>query len=98
MVLRWVMLCEIISIILTAFSPIHEELTLLDSVSDPVKAHVDGFGAALFYCVEGESYSHFVVCLDGGRRLGMSHFCEGGSDSACFSGVVVESCEFCFGG
>ena len=49
------------------FSPAPKdlELVLSHSVSHPVKAHVDGFGALLFYRVIDNAFSARVVGLDG---------------------------------
>jgi hypothetical protein len=39
----WMLLGEIIGIIIRSFSPVDDELSLGDAVTDPVEAHVHGF-------------------------------------------------------
>ena len=87
-----VVFAEVVSIILTAGAPIYKELALGDPISDPIEAHVNCFGSSLFYGVEGEADSYFVVGLDRGWRLGMAHFVKGSANGAGISGVVVEGC------
>ena len=91
-------LTKVVSIILPAWAPIDKEVSLLDSVSDPVEAHVYCLGSSLFDCVVGKSDGYFIVSLDGSRRLRVAHFCQDCADGAGLSGVVVEGCQFCFGG
>ena len=92
------MLTKVVSIILPAWAPIDKEVSLLDSVSDPVEAHVYCFGSSLFDCVVGKSDGYFIVSLDWSRRLRVAHFCQDCADCAGLSGVAVEGCQFCFGG
>jgi hypothetical protein len=43
------MLGEVVGEVVAASAPVNVEVvTLLDSVLDPVEAHVDGFGSVLF--------------------------------------------------
>ena len=49
--MNWEWLCEEVCKVVGAFAPGNHELLLLDAVSDPVKAHVDAFGAFRFNCV-----------------------------------------------
>ena len=65
---------ETIGIILLTRAPVDQKLTLVNSVPDPVEAHVNRFGSSLFYLVEGQAHSHFIVGLDGSGRLGVAHF------------------------
>ena len=46
------MLREVVREIFDAWSPNYLELPLTGAVSQPVKSHVDGFGAALFRVVK----------------------------------------------
>ena len=71
---RWVMLGEIISLVEATAFPIDVKLTLSDTVSNPVKTHVDSFGSFLFDGVIGDAGSGAVVCLDGSRWLRMAKF------------------------
>ena len=63
MVYGGVVFAEVISFVLFAWAPVDKEVSLLDAVSDPVEAHINGFGSPLFYCVRGEADSYFIVCL-----------------------------------
>ena len=69
---------EIICSIQLAFSPKHMELFLLDSVADPIKAHVDGFGAALLYGVVGDACCCCAddVGADQAVRAGRDHLLD----------------------
>jgi hypothetical protein len=50
--MRWgVVFCEVISQMLVSWSPQDMELTLIDSVFDPIKSHVHGMCVSLFNCV-----------------------------------------------
>ena len=69
-----IFLGEIIGIILLARVPVDEKLTLINSVPDPVEAHVNRFGSALFDLVEGQADCHFIVGLNGSGRLRVAHF------------------------
>ena len=48
------------------------ELALFDLVSNPVEAHINGFGLLLFDRVIGNAFGTRVVCLDGSGWLGVS--------------------------
>ena len=89
---------EVVGLVQTAFLPVDVELTLADAVADPVKPHVDGFGALLFDRVIGDAGGGAVVGLDGRRWLWVTEFFEGGADGARFFAVVEQSGEFGFGG
>ena len=66
---------EIVGIVLVAGFPVDTELALVDTVSDPVVAHVHGFGASDFDSVVGNAFRCGVVSLDwGGTWLRMAHF------------------------
>ena len=43
---------EVVAVVFGAWCPEDFELALSDTISDPVEAHVDGFAALLFYCVD----------------------------------------------
>ena len=88
MVFGWMVLGKIIGAVEGAFAPIDVVLALANTVADPVEAHVDGFGAFLFYRIGNDTSGGAVVGLDGGGWLGMAHFFKGGSDGACFFAVV----------
>jgi len=68
----WMMFCEVIPFVVFAGLPINLELPLLDTVADPVKAHVNGFGSFLFHRVIDDSFCSSVFGLDGCCWLGVS--------------------------
>jgi len=68
----WMMFCEVIPLIVFAGLPIHSELPLSGVVTDPVKAHVNGFGLFLFCGVIDDSLCTSAVCLDGCCWLGVT--------------------------
>ena len=88
---------EIIRLVEDSFFPIDVELLLADSVTDPVKTHVDSFGAFLFDSVVGDAGGSAVVGLERGRWLGMAEFFEVDANGAGFFAVVEEGSEFGFG-
>ena len=81
------MLREIIREIFGAWSPNYLELPLTCAVSQPVKSHVDRFGAALFDGVVEDAFGAFVVRADHCGRLGVAQFDERLSDGAGILGV-----------
>ena len=42
-------LCGVVTKVNGARGPVDMELSLVDAVSEPVEAHVNGFGSVLFY-------------------------------------------------
>ena len=68
------MLGEIVGIILLAWAPVDQKLALVNWVPDPIEAHVNCFGSALFDLVEGQADCHFIVGLNGSGRLRVAHF------------------------
>jgi hypothetical protein len=60
--------CEIIHQILKARAPVHIKLALFHPFFDPIKAHIHGFCAFLFYCAIA------ISCGSGIVRL---HWCGG---------------------
>ena len=74
------MLADVVGSIPRARSPIYKEHILLDAVTDPVKAHVNGFGSLLFEAGVSKADSRRVVDLDRGGWLGMSHFLEANAE------------------
>eukprot|EP00978_Attheya_sp_CCMP212_P030688 scaffold113843_cov57-Attheya_sp.AAC.1 len=68
------------------------------AILEPIKAHVDGFGAALFDCVIDNASSTTVVNLKGCRWLGMAHFFQDDTEDNSFAGIEETCAEFCFGG
>ena len=81
------MFADVVTHISGARGPIYEEHILVDSVTDPVKTHVDGFGGFLFESRVGKADGRRVVDLDRGGWLGMSHFLEANAEwDGIFSG------------
>ena len=70
---------KIISQVVGAGTPVDGKFTVVGTVLYPIKAHVNGFGPALFYCFVGNSAGALVVGLDGCGMLGMAEFSESGA-------------------
>ena len=92
------MLGEVICQVVGAAAPMDEELSLVDAVSDPVKSHVNGLGAALLYGFVGNAGGTCIVCLDWGCLLRMTHAFESGTKHCAVFGIVKESTELGFSG
>jgi hypothetical protein len=58
---RRMLFCEIIRQILIAWAPVHVKLSLFHSVFYPIKMHIHGFCAILFYCAIDVMYPVAVV-------------------------------------
>ena len=76
--------------------PIHQKLSLSESVSDPVKAHVYGYLTPLADVVIDKSVSCGAVCHYWGGWLGVDHLYE--RHLCCFSSLPVykKGSHFCF--
>eukprot|EP00978_Attheya_sp_CCMP212_P005112 scaffold11298_cov50-Attheya_sp.AAC.3 len=98
MVQGCVMFGKVICQISSAFPPVDMELAFCSSILEPVKAHVDGFGAALFDCVIDDASRTAGVDLKGCRWLGMAHFFQDDTEDDSFAGIEETRAEFCFGG
>ena len=61
---RAVVFCEIVSQINFSWGPIDLKFALGDVVSEPVEAHVDGFGSVLFGVVVEDAVGRAVVDSD----------------------------------
>ena len=73
-----VVLCQLvfgeeISDVGAAGSPIDVKLFLVNAVADPIKSHINGFGALLLNSAIHDAGSGGVVGGNGGRRLGVAH-------------------------
>jgi len=55
--------CEIICLIAIAGTPKNMKLALVDAIMDPIKMHVNGFGAFLFDSVIGDATGRAVIGL-----------------------------------
>lgn len=68
------MLGEVISLVETAFFPHDVKPSLLDTISDPIKAHVNGFGSFLLNGIVGDAGSSAVAGNDDGWWLWVPKF------------------------
>jgi hypothetical protein len=79
-------------------TPMNYELALLDSVADPVIAHVYSFGATLFDRFIGDASCACIVGLDWCGSLWMAHFLECDTEGDTVTGILEDGAEFCFSG
>ena len=70
------------------------ELLLVDAVSKPVEAHIDGFGSVLSDSRVHDAVGSAVVGSNRGWRLWMIHFGQCGSHGNCIFGIHVEGSDF----
>ena len=78
--------------------PVNEEFAIADTILDPVEAHVDGLGLALFDGVIGNAGGAGVVSLDMGASLWMAKFFKGNSERAEILEIEESGAKFSFGG
>jgi len=97
MVLIGMVFGKVVGAITDPTSPVDNELALANTVADPVKTHVHGFGAFLFDGVVGDARSSAVVSDNGSRWLGMSKFFKSDALGDGLFSVVVEASHFGFG-
>ena len=71
----------------SAGHPVDEELSLSDSILDPIKAHINGFGSLLFDGLVGKTHGHGIVNLDWRGWLWVSQFNEGVADGGGFLAI-----------
>jgi len=88
---------EEVGVIVLSCRPDHLEDSLAHSVSDPVVAHIDGFGPAELDGVVCDSYGSAVVGIDLCGRLGIAEAREDGAFEVGMLGVEVERCIFGLG-
>jgi hypothetical protein len=91
------MLDKVFSEVVFTCTPMDGELALLDSIADPVEAHVNCFGSALFYCFVGNASGTGIVGLNLCCCLRMSHFLECNAEWDAVASVVEYSAEFGLG-
>ena len=77
--------------------PKHVKLAVAHTVTDPVKAHVNGFGPLLFDSIGGDASGGAVVSLDRRCRLGVAEFFKADTDWASFFTIVIHATKFGFG-
>ena len=89
---------EIVSQVYGTLAPEDFELALVDSVLNPIVAHIHHFHVPLFNGVIGNAGSHAVVHDDDGRGLQMPHLSKGCVNEAGFLAVDEGSSNLCFCG
>jgi hypothetical protein len=77
---------------------VNYELALLDSVADPIKAHVYGFRETLFDRFIGDASCACIVGLDGCGSLWMYHLFESDAERDTFTSILEDGAELCFCG
>ena len=97
MVFCRVMLGKVISPIAAAAFPIDNKLSLADAVTDPIKAHVHGFGLLLFYTIVGNAGGSGVVGYHWCWWLWVAKFLESDAFGDGFLAVMEQAAEFSFG-
>jgi hypothetical protein len=95
---RGMVLGKVVSEIFFTSTPMNDEVALLDSIADPVKAHVNCFGSALFDCFVGNASGAGTVGLDWCGSLRMVHFLKCNAERETVASVVEYGAEFCFSG
>ena len=92
------MFCVAVRFVVSSWFPMDAELTLVDTVFDPVEAHVHCFGTFGFDCVVGNSFGCGIVCLDwSGTVLFPAHLFEGFANDASVLSIEEQASEFGFG-
>ena len=84
----WMMFCEVITFVVFAGLPINSKLPLSNAIAHPVKAHVNGFGAALLDSAIGNAGGTGVVCLNWSWWLGMAHVGQSGAQPGRIFSIV----------
>jgi hypothetical protein len=91
MVGRRVVFTVVVGSIELAFDPADLELMLSDTVTDPVKAHVDRFGSFLFDRVVGYARGGTIVGNGDSGGLLVAHFLEANAERSGIFAVVEET-------
>jgi hypothetical protein len=91
-----VMLCEVVGSIEFCLAPVNVKLFLANAVSNPVKAHVDRFGAFLLDRVIRKTFGGCVISFQGCGRLWVAYFGYTGADGACLLTIVEQTRQFSF--
>ena len=77
--------------------PVDQKLFLADAVLDPIKTHVNCFGAFLLDGLAGKSLVDGIVNLHWGRRLIVTHLGKSGANGRGFLVVEISGSDFSFG-
>ena len=78
-------------------TPIDLKLALANTIANPIKAHVNGFGAFLFDGVSGDAAGCAVVGCHRRGGLGVTHFVTLDAEGTRVFAVVKEGAEFVLG-
>ena len=89
-----VVLGEIIIQVGGYFFPVDDEISLAGAVAQPVKSHVNGLGASLLHIFVGDAARALIFCLEGFRRLWVSHFFEGNPDGLRVLAGLIQASHF----
>jgi hypothetical protein len=89
---------EVVGEIVFTGRPMNYELVLLDSVADPLKAHVDGFWATLFNRFIDDASCACIFGLDGCGSLRLPHFFESDAERDTVTSILEDDAELCFYG
>jgi hypothetical protein len=88
-----VVLGKVVGKIVFTGTPVNYELALLDSVADPVKAHIYGFGAKLFDRFIGNASGACIVGLAGCGSFRMSHLFESDAERGTVASILEDGAE-----
>ena len=88
----------VVSQVCGSWCPSELELVLVDSIFNPVEAHVNCFGTFLFELTVDDAVRGAIVSCDCSGWLGVSQFDECASDGDCLLCIEEDSCNFCLGG
>ena len=87
----------VISKVLDARFPMYVELVLSNTVTDPVKTHINCFRPALFDGIVDDTGGAGIVDLNRSCGLGPAEFEEGGANGTSILGIVEAGANFSFG-
>ncbi len=93
---RWMVFCEIIDLIGLTLSPVDAEESLRELVTEPVPAHVPGFGTALFDIFCHKAVCSGVVGLEGNGVLFVTKVLECKTDDKASLCIAKNATCFCF--
>ena len=92
------MLGVVVAQVLGSWTPVDDELALLGSILNPVKANVDRLLPLLLDGIIGKTNSRGVVNLHGSWRLGMVHFLQGRANWHGLLAIYIGSAYLGLGG
>ena len=95
---RGMVLGKVISEVFGARTPVHNVVSLADTILYPIKAHVHGFVLALASGPVGDAGCARVVSLDRSGALLAAHFFQGNAQGGGVFVIVKKAGEFSLGG